>query len=244
MKTRRFLAWVLAIALLASLTVILTCSGDDDDDDDEVSWADRCEDFVETLTDTCGFTLFDLSEEDAIASCTAMGDEIPWECVVECWENTENCQLWFQCVTDVCDVGAGDDDDSGDDDTGDDDTGDDDSDDKPAILSTSNEGCKNGAGLDEEEDWPQDIVFDYSGGVLTVTHVSGVFNCCIDAINVTMELSGLVIDLYEVEYAPNPCFCVCPYDVVTRIANLEAGTYTVNIYANGHFAIAGEVEIP
>ena len=107
----------------------------------------------------------------------------------------------------------------------------------PHVLDTSNSSCK-----DDEQ--PQSIEFDYADGVLTVTHVNGVFNCCLDSIEVTMQMEGGTIDLYEQEITPNPCFCVCPFDVTTRIEGLASGSYTVNIFANGYFAVSGQVEIP
>ena len=135
------------------------------------------------------------------------------------------------------------DDDTGDDDTGDDDTGDDDTTAGPSITDITHGTCKNGAGP-TEDDWPEDLTFAYEGGVLTVTHVNGWFNCCLESIEVEMEISGATIDLYEEEYAPDPCYCICPYDVVTDIAGLDDDTYTVNVYVNGDLSISDEVTIP
>jgi hypothetical protein len=135
------------------------------------------------------------------------------------------------------------DDDAVDDDTADDDQADDDTA-GPSVIDVGNSDCKDGSGPEAKDDWPQDITFDYEDGILTVTHVNGYFNCCLDSIDVTMSITGPVIDLYEVEVTPNPCFCECPFDVVTEIAGLAPGSYTVNIYADGAFAISGEVEIP
>lgn len=136
-----------------------------------------------------------------------------------------------------------DDNDDSDDDTGDDDDtgGDDDDDQNVDIVDVKHGSCKNL--LAEEEDWPQDILFDYQDEVLTVTHVNGVFNCCLDSIEVELELNGFVLTLFESEYAPDPCFCVCPFDVATGISGLASGDYEVNIYANGEFAIGGQVTI-
>jgi hypothetical protein len=131
------------------------------------------------------------------------------------------------------------DDDAGDDDVGDDDTG------PPHILDTSRTDCKDGSGPTKDEEWPQSIEFHYENGVLTVTHVNGAFNCCLDYVQVTLQMEGeWTIDLYEQEVASNPCFCVCPFDVTTRIEGMASGSYTVNIYANGAFAVSGQVEVP
>ena len=154
---------------------------------------------------------------------------------------------------------GGDDDDADDadddmaDDTGDDtsddasdDSGDDSGDDtggEAAIVSTERTDCKNG-GKEAKDDWPQSLTFDYADDLLTVTHVNGVFNCCLERIDVTMELDGFVLDLYEVEFTPDPCFCECPFDVTTRIAGLGSGAYTVNVYDDGAFDLSGQVTIP
>ena len=139
----------------------------------------------------------------------------------------------------VDDDAVTDDDAATDDDLGDDDSG------APTITDFSNGKCKNGAGPDKaDDDWPPSVEFDYADGILTVTFINGMFNCCLDYVEVTMELTGLVIDLYEQEVAPNPCYCECPFDVETQIANLAAGTYTVNIYDNGTFAVSGQTTIP
>lgn len=133
-------------------------------------------------------------------------------------------------------------DDDDDNDT-DDDTADDDISQEPAIAGVEHGTCKDGSGPAKEE-WPEQLLLTYTGNVLTVTHVNGVFNCCLDSIEVTMQLNGFTIDLYEEEYAPNPCYCICPFDVITHIANLVAGSYTVNVYANGTFSLSGQVTIP
>ena len=136
------------------------------------------------------------------------------------------------------------DDDNADDDIGDDDISDDDTTAGPTIVDVSNTGCKDGTVPPSKDSWPEGLEFTYDNGVLTVTHVNAEFNCCLDYIDVEMELAGFTIDLYEEEVTPNPCWCICPFDVVTHIANLDPGTYTVNIYANGNFALSGQIDIP
>ena len=108
-------------------------------------------------------------------------------------------------------VACGDDDD---DDTGDDDN--DDNDDGPVVLDTGHGTCKD-AKDDGDEAYPEGIDLQFTDGVLTVTHVNGVFNCCVERIDVEVALAGGVLSLTETEYAPEPCDCICPYDVVTRV---------------------------
>ena len=137
------------------------------------------------------------------------------------------------------------DDNNNDDDNNDDAVGDDD-DDVPGIQGISHSDCKDGSMPPDkkEETWDEDIAFSYEDSVLTVTHVNVEFNCCMDHVDVTMEIQDFEITLYEVEVTPDPCWCICPFDVETEIANLPPGTYTVDIYANGEYAIGGETTIP
>lgn len=131
-----------------------------------------------------------------------------------------------------------DDDDASDDDATDDDT---DDDDEPYIVDTSNTDCK-----DYKDEEPEEgIEFNYEDGILTVVHVNAYYNCCIDRIDVQMQLENFTIDLYETEIVPMPCDCLCYFDVTTQIAALESGTsYTVNIYVYDALSISGEVTIP
>jgi len=126
-------------------------------------------------------------------------------------------------------------------DNDDDDSGDDDSGSGPDIQDVSNSGCKE----DETDAEPAEgIDLSYADGFLTVVHTDVVYNCCLDRIDVTMQIEGTVISLYETEVAPNPCDCICRYDVTTRISGLESGTYTVNIYVNNQISVSGTIEIP
>lgn len=138
-----------------------------------------------------------------------------------------------------CSSGDSDDDDAADDDSTVDD--DDDDQDEPHIVNTSNTDCKE---FTKDEEPEEGIDFSYEDGVLTVFHTNVEYNCCLERVDVEMEISNFVIDLYETEIAPNPCDCLCLYDVVTQIAGLESGNYTVNIYVYGALSISGEVTIP
>ena len=156
--------------------------------------------------------------------------------------------LIFACLALVFACGDDDDDDdtsAGDDDDDDDDAATDDDDDDsagPSVLDVSHGDCKNlKNGL---PDWPESLAFDFQSGVLTVHHVNGVFNCCIERIDVDVSLQGATLSLYEQQYAPQPCDCICPYDVDTDISGLADATYTVDVYVNGSLAISGQVAIP
>jgi hypothetical protein len=159
------------------------------------------------------------------------------------------CGLWAACGggdDDDDDTGDDDtgDDDTGDDDTGDDDTGDDDTgdDDDVQVVDTDFGECKNTDKADDEH--PEGIDLAYAEGLLTVTHVNGVFNCCVERIDVEATLEGTTLDVTETEYAPEPCNCVCPFDVATQVSGLAPGTYTVNIWSFEVLRISGEITIP
>jgi len=131
---------------------------------------------------------------------------------------------------------------SGNDDAADDDSGtDDDNQDEPYIVDTSNSDCKNNSKDNQPDDG---IKFEYEDGILTVIHTNVEYNCCLDRVDVQMQLENFVIDLYETEVVSAPCDCLCHYDITTHIANLESGTYAVNIYVYGELSVSGEVEIP
>jgi len=110
---------------------------------------------------------------------------------------------------------------------------------QPEILEYFNSDC---LPVDTEEE--DGLEFHYDNGVLTVVHTYTIYNCCIEKIAVTMEISDYVIDMFEEEIVPDPCFCLCPFDVTTRIWGLEPGNYLVNIWKFGEIVVSGEVEIP
>ncbi|MCZ7585431.1 MAG: hypothetical protein M5R36_19985 [Deltaproteobacteria bacterium] len=106
--------------LSSSFTALWLGCGDDDDDDDDggdgdddaPTWAERCEAFVDAILDFCEApSLFDLSRDDAENYCKdSVPEEVPWECIVECWESDLDCEIWFECITDDCGVETADDD--------------------------------------------------------------------------------------------------------------------------------------
>jgi len=77
----------------------------------EDSWRQRCVDFVAAYWDEClDFDHFDLDEQEMIEGCT--DDPEYWECLINCWDETDTCNSWVYCVSVDCDL----DDDQADDD--------------------------------------------------------------------------------------------------------------------------------
>jgi hypothetical protein len=145
------------------------------------------------------------------------------------------------------DSGATDDDDNNDS-TGDDDDNDsagddDDNDDGISVGSIDPSDCKDSGKSKTGSDigW---LEFDYAAGVLTVTHYDTYFNCCYESVDVSVQLSGFELSIYEQEVTPDPCFCMCHIDLTYEIEGLASGTYTVTAYVNGDYGTQNEVTLP
>ncbi|UCD64067.1 MAG: hypothetical protein JSW34_01150 [Candidatus Zixiibacteriota bacterium] len=74
------------------------------------------------------------------------------------------------------------------------------------------------------------IIYQYDvSNTLTIRHQNATFNCCVQELSAVITVTDNVIDIAESETAPEPCFCVCAYDLDVRVINLVAGEYTINI---------------
>jgi hypothetical protein len=89
---------------------------------------------------------------------------------------------------------------------------------------------------------PDSIIITVSGDDIVVMHKDAFYNCCYE-ISVEVVQNGNVFNLYEHE-SGNPCWCMCYFDVTTTIYDLEAGTYTINVYnAQDEYVGGGAVTI-
>jgi len=71
------------------------------------------------------------------------------------------------------------------------------------------------------------VQYDYDGtGILTLLHVNAGFNCCPGEITADIDFANHVITFTEHE-AKYGCRCLCLFDVVYRIQNLDPGEYTI-----------------
>ncbi|MHC4113508.1 MAG: hypothetical protein ACYSUY_20735 [Planctomycetota bacterium] len=57
-----------------------------------------------------------------------------------------------------------------------------------------------------------------------------VANCCPDELALEMTLEDDLIAIYETEYTPAPCWCICNYPVAATLGPFEPGTYTLEVY--------------
>jgi len=57
-----------------------------------------------------------------------------------------------------------------------------------------------------------------------------VANCCAMEVWLEMMVEDDVITLYELEYTPIPCTCICDWPVTATLGPFETGTYTLQVY--------------
>ncbi len=88
-----------------------------------------------------------------------------------------------------------------------------------------------------------EAAYDANTGTVTAIHHNVEFNCCLDTVDVQMQISGTTIQLYESETVTTPCDCICPYDVTSEIDDLEPGGYTVEFYKGGTLAGSANVTV-
>jgi hypothetical protein len=71
--------------------------------------------------------------------------------------------------------------------------------------------------------------YSFSGGVLTLRHLSAAFNCCaIVAAEVKIEGKGIsIVESETYDFAP--CACLCVFDLDYEIVDLLSGEYRVTI---------------
>jgi hypothetical protein len=57
-----------------------------------------------------------------------------------------------------------------------------------------------------------------------------VANCCTDKLGLEMTVEDNLITIYEIEYIPGVCFCICDYPVTAALGPFEPGTYALEVY--------------
>ncbi|MBA7619896.1 hypothetical protein ES703_27238 [subsurface metagenome] len=57
-----------------------------------------------------------------------------------------------------------------------------------------------------------------------------VANCCPDELGLEMTVEDNLITIYETEYTPGGCFCICDYPVTAALGPFEPGTYILEVY--------------
>ena len=57
-----------------------------------------------------------------------------------------------------------------------------------------------------------------------------VANCCPDELGLEMTVEDSIITIYETEYTPGGCYCICDYPVTANLGPFEPGTYILEVY--------------
>ena len=55
-------------------------------------------------------------------------------------------------------------------------------------------------------------------------------NCCPDGLGLQMTVEDSLITIYETEYTPGGCWCICDYPVTATLGPFEPGIYTLEVY--------------
>ena len=96
------------------------------------------------------------------------------------------------------------------------------------VYDIKHEGCKTFKSLMGKN---QDCI-EYqtvNDSYLKIYRTNAAFNCCIDDIKITSTDHEGVITVKETEICPNPCDCICLYDLEYTLGPLEYGNYTLRV---------------
>ena len=101
---------------------------------------------------------------------------------------------------------------------------------RPIVVQYGDNDCQDPASITptppvgpcEERDV---ITYEATERMLRVYHDNATYNCCRDEILVELDVDGHTLIFREQEIVPDPCRCVCCYDVWARVYGLESGEY-------------------
>ena len=66
------------------------------------------------------------------------------------------------------------------------------------------------------------------GRTIHIAHRNATYNCCLDDIEVTLTVEGILPRLTETEVLTGyGCWCICCYDVESTVVDLWPGTYVI-----------------
>jgi len=57
-----------------------------------------------------------------------------------------------------------------------------------------------------------------------------VANCCTDKLGLEMTVEDNLVTIYEIEYIPGVCFCICDYPVTATLGPFEPDAYVLEVY--------------
>jgi hypothetical protein len=95
---------------------------------------------------------------------------------------------------------------------------------------------------------PAALKLEIQGDKVLFTHSGAGYNCCLDSINVRLEVVGEgLLRVIEKENTANPCRCVCNYTVYGEITGLTPGDWRIEVVEElnpKNVLCAAEINIP
>ncbi len=228
--------------------------GDDDDDDTVTPWSVRCNIMVSEYYDECNNALFDMTRDEALGACeNHLPEEIPWPCVIGCWEDFPDCALWYTCVTETCDLPQPDDDadndvdDDADDDV-DDDADDDVDDDDISLdydaLHVFNVDMQNGEEfvIRSQDQWNEFVGYARAGKLwyeidftqyMVVGVNTGAGGCAVwgQIMNIYRDQDSIDVSYATESGGPCDCYVNLPIFAVIAKSDLPVNFYPVDLAA-------------
>ncbi|OGU54807.1 MAG: hypothetical protein A2V66_06875 [Ignavibacteria bacterium RBG_13_36_8] len=96
------------------------------------------------------------------------------------------------------------------------------------LISTTD--CKQFRNIYSDIVYPPDvscIEYEYDGSdTLLITHINAGFNCCPGELTADITIQNNIITIEEHELEAG-CRCMCLYDIVYQITDLQPGTYII-----------------
>ena len=105
------------------------------------------------------------------------------------------------------------------------------------ISQSSSDDCV-GSPYDKTIDAKSDSVeveITVEGFTINITHKNAIFNCCIDSIKTEFTEEGDTLELCEVGFWTNGCYCTCPFEVHSTIGVSAPGVYLIEIWGVYYF---------
>jgi hypothetical protein len=125
---------------------------------------------------------------------------------------------------------------------------------QPSLEDYSNSGCLPSSPTDAAKDqypWCGDdrIGLSVEGSILNIIHMNATYNCCPEAIEVSLSVEGNLLSLTEREVLANPCDCLCCYNVESTVVGLSPGSYIVeycweDYETAGRMCLREEIQVP
>lgn len=82
----------------------------------------------------------------------------------------------------------------------------------------------------------------YNDGILTVTWMNFVANCCSEGFKTWFERDGDKL-IFNAEENEALCNCICNFDVTSTFGQIEPGHYTITFCNYGHEVFTAEIDI-